>query len=269
MDSPPSDANAPLPLPPPVPSRTVSRLSRVLRRARVIESAAWAGVWFCAGAGAAVSARGEIPIVWLGLGLAAWLTSVSYGRKKARVVRGLLQAEGHAPEERASLRAREALGGLGDALSLLGEWASDTRAWVERETVPPPVDPSVPIPPNPLPKQASLTNPPPAMRARIATGTVVELPRLEEPPPSHPSLSREPDHDPKTCKVCQNTSEPPPFGPGSLRSLPPYSESFVPASPLPSASPPSPRPVSESDADVEVGRAHEMGDSEPFIRTAE
>jgi len=53
----------------------------------------------------------------------------------------------------------------------------------------------------------------------------------ESPPPSHPAISRDPDHDPETCHVCNNTSEPPPFGPGSLRERAPFAPSRVPATP--------------------------------------
>lgn len=194
------------------------RVRLSLRRAGAVESCAWAGVWFALGAASASAGSG----VWLLLAFLFWVTSVAFARKRTRIARRLVAVDGVDVGTRESLRAQEALGGVVEALRDLVTWGEATSGFVKRATEPPPVDPEIPIPPNPLPRDASLTPLPGKLR-----------PRYEAPPPSHPSLMREPDHDPRTCKVCLNTSEPPPFGPGSLRDLPPYAESFVPATPQP------------------------------------
>jgi hypothetical protein len=235
-------------------------LTRSLRRARAVETAAWAGVWFSAGAAAVSSFHGSGGF-WLAFGFAFWVTSVAFGRKRARIARQLVSVDGTGGD-RESLRARSALGSLGEALGGIGAWADDVRLFVMRETTPPPVDPEIPIPSNPVPRDHSLTRPPKFGPTGV---DVIDLPlatprvAIDPEPPSHPALSRDPDHDPRTCKVCQNTSEPPPFGPGSIRELPPYSASFVPASPL---------PLPEGRDSESISIHPELDDSAPYIAAA-
>ncbi len=237
------------------------RTSVALSRARGVENTSWSAFWFCAGAGAAASyyASGTF---WVFLALVLWVTAIAFSRKRSRLARSLLALEGQDLAARESLRAKAALGGLGEALHSVGDWASEVSRFVIGATTPPPVNPEIPIPPNPVPRDAGVTVPPPAKR-----GEVLELPpvtpRLEEPPPSHPALSRDPDHDPKTCKVCQNSSQPPPRGFGYLSSVPP-----APHAPprAPSLVPSSPLPVFAADLDEdEVLSGFEVGpDSVPY-----
>lgn len=190
--------------------------------------------WFLLGVAMHASADGpERMMPWLVGSFGAWVVSVSFGRKRARLSKALAEATSPGDAARESLRARAALTGTGDALRVLAAWADDAQRWVVGATSPPEVDPDIPIPQMPVPKDMGITLAPLKQSGRVTPVVSCSDVSPESPPPSHPALSRDPDHDPETCRVCNNTSDPPPFGPGSLRERAPFAPSRVPATPDP------------------------------------
>lgn len=208
-------------LPPGILDAQTERLVSLLRHARVVESGAWSALWFALGAASLAGARGGGYGPWLSLAFCSWVMGIVLARRRARLALRLLRMRGEDTTVRESLRAKAALTSLGEALHGLASWADDAMAFIVLSEGPISVDPEKPIPENPIPKDMAGTVRPAKSAGLLPAAEPVEplTPRVTQflasrgsDPPSHPALSRDPDHDPATCPICNPAPEPSPWG---------------------------------------------------------